>query len=168
MAKKYLTKRDENALIEKQRDVSLTVIKKQTENRIKQQNFLHALKNLALWNISEACQVAGITRKTFNQWIKNDAAFAEAYEELEEAKTDWVEAKVFEQANQNTMAGVTASLFLLKCRGKKRGYVEKQEIDINNKLSGGVIISPAPVTETEWCNVAKEQQKKITDKKVNE
>jgi len=56
---------------------------------------------------------------------KNDSDFSEAADDVSEILLDFAEAKLYDQIkNGNT----TAIIFFLKTRGKKRGYVERQEI----------------------------------------
>lgn len=59
--------------------------------------------------------------KLKNKW----ARLAEAIDEAKEARTDWVES----QLDERIAAGdTTAMIFYLKTQGKRRGYVERQEI----------------------------------------
>ena len=62
-------------------------------------------------------------RQIHYEWLKTDPAYKEAVESIEGIVLDYAESQLFKQvAKGNT----TAIIFLLKCRGKKRGYVEPQ------------------------------------------
>ena len=75
--------------------------------------------------IAEACNAAGISRMTFNRWVKSDEEFAEEVRMIEEDAIDYVEGKLFQNIEANKTQEI---LFFLKSKGKKRGYVERQEI----------------------------------------
>lgn len=78
-----------------------------------------------LGNVKEACEAAGIARKTFYNWKNNDEEFAEEIESIEEGLIDLAETKLLE----NIQKGKTNEiLFYLRTKGKKRDYVERQEI----------------------------------------
>ncbi|MEB3214474.1 MAG: helix-turn-helix domain-containing protein [Leptolyngbyaceae bacterium] len=70
-------------------------------------------------NVSEACRLAGINRKTFYTWIKTDLEFATQVQEVPEVVKDKMEHKLITLA----LAGnVTALIFWLKSKAKDRGY----------------------------------------------
>lgn len=83
-------------------------------------------KNLGV--VTRACKDVGISRRTFYTWRATDPEFAAAVEELQEVCLDFAEAQLLKQIKeQNT----TATIFYLKTKGKKRGYVERIEQDIS-------------------------------------
>jgi len=82
--------------------------------------------------VSTACKKANIGRTTFYRWIQDDPEFKAAVDEISEMAVDTVESKLFDLITKQE--NVTATIFYLKTKGKSRGYVEKQEID----LGGGV------------------------------
>jgi len=89
--------------------------------------FLENYKN-SMGNVSIACEKTGISRMTFYNWKESDKDFAQKVEEIDEASVDLAESKL----KLRVMEGdLTAIIFTLKCKGKKRGYVEKTEIDAN-------------------------------------
>jgi hypothetical protein len=66
-----------------------------------------------------------IDRKVYYKWYNNNEEFKEKIEEARESLIDFAETKL----QQNIMNGNEASIFFfLKTIGKKRGYVERQEI----------------------------------------
>ena len=98
-------------------------------------------------NVSKACQIVGVTRKTFYEYRNTDPVFAAQCEDIDEDNLDFAEDKLRQLINGVTVAvqgedgeavytqapNVTATIFFLKTKGKKRGYVEKteQEITVN-------------------------------------
>ena len=95
-----------------------------TNTEKRKEAFLEALDK-SLNNISQACHLAGVSRATVYNWIKEDEKFAKQVSELNEVVLDFVEAQLFKQIRDGN---TTAIIFFLKTRGKKRGYVERQEI----------------------------------------
>lgn len=94
--------------------------------------------------ITRACQIAEVGRTTFYEWLEADPEFKLKYEAANESAIDFVESKLFERINGVTVtAGIdnegksivyqqppsdTAIIFYLKCKAKKRGFVERTEI----------------------------------------
>ena len=87
--------------------------------------FLKAF-DASMGNITVACKKVGISRQTFYNWINKNAEFKEAIEEIEEAKIDAVETMLMKQISKGNLGAI---IFFLKTKGKKRGYVEKMQID---------------------------------------
>ena len=79
-------------------------------------------------NITATCTALGISRKTFYEWKEKKKKLAEGLEAAEEAIIDFAESKLVEHINNDD---VQALIFFLRTKGKKRGYVEKTETDVN-------------------------------------
>lgn len=79
-------------------------------------------------NISNTCKALKISRQTFYEWKRKDENLNQMLEEAEEAMIDFAESKLIEHIDNGD---VTSLIFFLKTKGKKRGYVEKTESDIN-------------------------------------
>lgn len=82
---------------------------------------LEALEN-SLGVVTVACKTVGITRGTFYRYYNTDPDFATAVNEIENAALDFAESQLHQQIKDND---TTATIFFLKTKGKKRGYVEK-------------------------------------------
>jgi hypothetical protein len=110
--------------------------------------FLKSLEE-AYGIISTACNNQHISRQTFYNWKKDDPEFAEAVEDINQAAIDHVESKLMEKVNGVTIGKYdnegelstyelppsdTAIIFFLKCKAKKRGYVERTELDVSGAL----------------------------------
>lgn len=87
--------------------------------------------------ISTACKSIDMPRSTFYNWMNADPEFKAAVEELQEYTLDVVESELHKQIKKGD---TTAIIFYLKTKGKKRGYIERQEIDH---------LAPLPVTWNE-------------------
>lgn len=109
--------------------------------------------------VSDACRRCGICRTTHYKWMKLDAEYKEAVNEVNEQAIDFVESKLLERITGVSIGKFnadgelvtyelppdnTAIIFFLKCKAKNRGYVERQEIitqtvpDINLTITGTV------------------------------
>ena len=76
--------------------------------------------------ITTACKIADISRTQFYNWLKDDEDFAKKVQEIENVTLDFVESQLHKQIKENSTA---ATIFFLKTKGKKRGYIERREID---------------------------------------
>jgi len=76
--------------------------------------------------ITTACKIAEVSRTQFYNWLKDDEDFAKKVQEIENVTLDFVESQLHKQIKENSTA---ATIFFLKTKGKKRGYIERQEID---------------------------------------
>lgn len=93
----------------------------QKRTQIKKEAMLKALKN-SLGIVSIACEKAGINRWTHYDWLKTDAQYKRAVENIENEALDLAEAALLTLIKQKN---VRAIIFLLRTRGKHRGYTEK-------------------------------------------
>lgn len=85
---------------------------------------LEALEK-SLGVVTTAANIVGINRKTHYDWLKNDEEYAEQVAALENMVLDFAESQLHSQIKEGN---TTATIFLLKTKGKKRGYIERQEI----------------------------------------
>lgn len=76
--------------------------------------------------VTPALEKAEVARGTFYNWMKNDPEFAEACKVAEEIALDFAESKLHKLIRDENPSSV---FFYLKTKGKKRGYIERQEID---------------------------------------
>lgn len=93
----------------------------------RQELFLQHFKD-AKGIVSYACQKIDITRSCYYKWLATDPKFKEKCDEVNEEVIDIVESKLLSAINNEDL---TAIIFYLKTKGKKRGYVERVEQDVN-------------------------------------
>ena len=79
---------------------------------------------------SVAAEMLGCHRTAINHRVSKNEELKQIVEEINERNLDIAESKLLKEINSGNM---TAIIFYLKCKGKKRGYIEKSEIDINSK-----------------------------------
>jgi ACT domain-containing protein len=75
--------------------------------------------------VTSACKQVGINRSTHYEWIKNDPEYADQVKNLENIVLDFAESQLHKQIKDGN---TTATIFLLKTKGKGRGYIERQEV----------------------------------------
>lgn len=79
-------------------------------------------------NISATCDALGIDRSTLYSWRRKYPELDEMLKGQEESMIDFAETRLMEKINDGDL---TAIIFFLKTKGKKRGYIEGREIDAN-------------------------------------
>lgn len=79
-------------------------------------------------NISSTCSSLGIDRTTFNAWREKYPKLSQLLNDVDESLIDFSESKLLEQISEGNL---TAIIFHLKTKGKKRGYVESMEQNVN-------------------------------------
>ena len=94
---------------------------------IKKETILQALEN-SLGVVTVACKQANIPRSTYYKWLKEDKEFADQVKEIENIALDFAESQLHSQMKDGN---TSATIFYLKTKGKKRGYIEKSELDLN-------------------------------------
>lgn len=114
----------------------------------KKQLMLEALRK-SLGIVTTACLNAGISRESHYNWLKDDPEYKKSVEALDDVVLDFAESQLHKSINNGSD---TATIFFLKTKGKKRGYIEKQEI-INTNLN-------TDLTEL----VSDEEKQKILDR----
>ena len=106
----------------------------------------------SLGNISVACQMVGVSRETYFQYLYKDDRFRKRLDDITEMRLDFVENKLNKLIKAENP---TAIIFFLKTKGRERGYIERQEIDARTDRLTGKHFSEA------WQLVNKEPQKRI-------
>ena len=76
--------------------------------------------------VTSACKVVGIARQTHYEWMKKDEDYKSAIEAVADIAIDFGESPLHKLIKDGSPA---ATIFFLKTKGKKRGYIERQEIE---------------------------------------
>jgi hypothetical protein len=79
--------------------------------------------------VTSACKTVGVGRTTHYLWVQEDKEYKAAVEELSDVAIDFAESQLHKQIKEGNS---TATIFFLKTKGKKRGYVERQELDVSS------------------------------------
>ena len=106
-----------------------------TQTDIQKKAMVTALEK-SLGIVTTACRNVGIGRDTHYRWMRDDPAYRSEVESIEGMALDLAESKLHEEILEGNTAAI---IFFLKTKGKKRGYVERQEVETTVKqpdLSG--------------------------------
>ncbi len=76
--------------------------------------------------VSVAARRLGCTRPAIYAAKNKYVSVGEAFDEAREAMTDFTEGKLYKKINDEDAASI---FFYLKTQGKKRGYVEKVQVE---------------------------------------
>tara|TARA_R100001463_G_scaffold14501_3_gene38077 strand:- start:3283 stop:3627 length:345 start_codon:yes stop_codon:yes gene_type:complete len=94
----------------------------------KKEALLKALEK-SLGVVTTACKQLDISRATYYRWLSEDEEFSKSAKDIQDVALDFVESKLFEQIQDSSTA---ATIFYLKTKGKRRGYVERSELDLTS------------------------------------
>lgn len=93
----------------------------------KKQDMLVALEK-TLGVVTSAARQVGIERTTHYYWMREDEDYKRAVESIDDVALDFAESKLHSLIQNDDTA---ATIFYLKTKGKKRGYIERQEFTGN-------------------------------------
>jgi len=108
---------------------------KKRQNPTKKKAMIQALEK-SLGVVTTASKIAGIHRDTHYEWMKKDPIYKTEVDQIDNITLDFAESQLHKQIQEGN---TTATIFLLKTKGKKRGYVERQEIDHSGKLENEIV-----------------------------
>jgi hypothetical protein len=98
-----------------------------TNSDITKKAMLEALEK-SLGIVTSACKVVDISRETHYRWLREDAEYKAAVDSIADVAIDFAESQLHKQIKEGNS---TATIFFLKTKAKKRGYVERTELDIS-------------------------------------
>lgn len=99
-----------------------------TQTDTKKKAMIAALHQ-SLGVVTSACKAVGISRETHYKWLREDVDYKYQVEDLSNIALDFAESQLH---NQIKNGSTPATIFYLKTKGKKRGYIERQEIQHEN------------------------------------
>jgi len=82
--------------------------------------------------VTSAAKSIGVGRTQFYTWIKEDEEFEKEVRDIENIALDFAESQLHKQIKDG---GTAATIFYLKTKGKKRGYVERTETIVAAKVN---------------------------------
>ena len=95
----------------------------------KKEQMLEAMER-SLGIVTTACKAVGINRSTHYDWMRKDRDYSQAVKDIENRTLDFAESHLHKLIKEGNPA---ATIFFLKTKGKARGYVERQEIEVAEK-----------------------------------
>ena len=84
--------------------------------------------------VAQAAKVVGICRMQHYTWMQDDPEYRKAVESISDIALDFAESQLHKQIASGE---VSSTIFYLKTKGKRRGYVERieQEMDVSDKIA---------------------------------
>jgi len=104
-----------------------------TNSDIQKKAMIEALEK-SLGVVTTACKTVGIARSTHYEWYGSDEQYRKAVDDIADVALDFAESQLHKQIQNGE---VSSTIFYLKTKGKKRGYIERQEVE----NSGGLTIT---------------------------
>ena len=98
------------------------------KEHIKKKALLEALEK-SLGIVSTACVNADTSRSSFYKWYKEDEEFKNKVDEIDNVKLDFVESQLFKNIQKEKERSI---IFYLQHKGHKRGYIQKQNINLTS------------------------------------
>jgi hypothetical protein len=86
-------------------------------------------KNLGI--VTDSCRQIGISRDTHYRWLKEDKEYKKAIKDIENVALDFAESALHQQIKKGNPL---STMFYLKCKAKKRGYIEQQDIKVTGNM----------------------------------
>ena len=75
--------------------------------------------------VTTACKTVGIARSTHYQWMIDDPEYKIEVEGISDIALDFAESQLHKQIQDGQPA---STIFYMKTKGKKRGYIERHEV----------------------------------------
>ena len=120
-----------------------------TNSDINKKGMVDALEK-SLGVVTSACKSVGISRETHYRWLREDDEYKNMVESISDIALDFAETQLQKQIKEGSTA---ATIFYLKTKGKKRGYIERVEQEIRggleNKLEISIIRTDTPIRKIE-------------------
>ena len=98
------------------------------KEHIKKKMLIESLEN-SLGIVSTACSKVNISRSSFYKWYKEDEEFRKKVDEIDSVKLDFVESQLFKNIQNLKEKSI---IFYLQHKGHKRGYIQKQNINLTS------------------------------------
>ena len=109
--------------------------------------------------IAKTCKQIGIDRTTYYNWMKDGSSFADEVGLVQDELLDWAENKLYDRIESGDLQAI---MFLLKTKGKSRGYGEEKDnnngvVTINVNIPKPEISQPTYIIQSQPT----EEQKRI-------
>ena len=98
------------------------------KEHIKKKMLIESLEN-SLGIVSTACTKVNVSRSSFYKWYKEDEGFRKKVDEIDSVKLDFVESQLFKNIQNLKEKSI---IFYLQHKGHKRGYIQKQNINLTS------------------------------------
>lgn len=86
-------------------------------------------KNLGI--VTAACKEVGISRDSYYDYYNNDEEFKRKVDDINEIAIDFAESQLYKKIKEGSERSI---LFLMKYKGRGRGYKESIDIDAHIRI----------------------------------
>lgn len=107
-----------------------------TNSDIQKKAMIEALEK-SLGVVTTACKSVGIARSTHYEWYGSDDQYKKAVDDIADVALDFAESQLHKQIQNGE---VSSTIFYLKTKGKRRGYIEKTEVDNKHSFPNEIVI----------------------------
>ena len=76
--------------------------------------------------VTTACKNVNVARSTHYEWMLNDNDYRKQVDSIQDIAIDFAESQLHKQINEGN---TPATIFYLKTKGKKRGYIERFQME---------------------------------------
>ncbi len=97
---------------------------------INKKAMLSALEE-SLGVVTTACAQVGISRECHYNYLRTDKEYKRKVKDIENVTLDFVESQLHKQIKKGNPL---STMFFLKCKARKRGYIEQQDIKIQGNM----------------------------------
>ena len=97
-----------------------------TNTDINKKAMIEALEK-SLGIVTTACKMVGINRDTHYSWLNSDTEYKRKVEGIADIALDFAESQLHKQISNGE---ISSTIFYLKTKGKKRGYIERVEQEL--------------------------------------
>ena len=102
----------------------------QTDKTNTKKEAMLAALEVTLGIVTAACLLAKVSRSQHYHWINNDPEYKTNVIDLENVALDFAETSLHEQIKDKVPS---STIFYLKTKGKRRGYIETTSIEVTEK-----------------------------------
>jgi len=113
--------------------------------RARQHLFLHALVT-SNFNVSRACSMVNISRKTFESWVTSEPDFQELMDEMDYHKKNYFESALVGLVARGDSS---ATIFVNKTVNRDRGYNDKLDVNIQGHIEHNHAHALIPISDLE-------------------
>lgn len=119
-----------NLAVQQETDGTDTIKKELEKTTLAKRRMLSALEE-TMGIVTAAVKIANISRQTHYEWMNEDSEYKAKVLALDDIALDFAETSLFKQVKK----GIPVStIFYLKTKGKKRGYIETQQVVVQNRF----------------------------------
>lgn len=80
--------------------------------------------------VTTACREVGIARSTHYKWYSEDPDYKAKVDDVADIALDFAESALHSKIKDKD---TISTIFYLKTKGKRRGYIERQETELSGK-----------------------------------